>query len=230
MIVRLHNLSARALEMKDLSAVTELLIACDVAENGIADPTEETVRNVWQASDFNLQTDAWVIVAGSGGRIVGYADVHSKAEGQFAMTLCVHPDYTDRGIGTLLIWLVEVRARQLMNEVRPDVCVTLSSAVSSLNTRARQLLEREDYTLVRHFWRLTIEMEDMPENVVEEVSQRGKFTMELVIDKDQLVGITPVQKRTGIYTSRQYQVYQKMLRAGRITELDEDASMQFVAV
>jgi GNAT superfamily N-acetyltransferase len=227
MIVRLHSLSARAPAMTDLSAVAELLIACDLAENGIADPTEEDVRNAWQAPGFNLKTDAWVIVTHNGGRIVGYADVHYKAEGQYTTTLRVHPDYCGRGIGTLLIWLVEERARQLMSDLRSDLCVTLSTVVSSLNLKARQLLEREGYTLARRFWRLMIEMEDMPDNAVDDLYLRGKFKMDLVIDKDQLVGSTPFEKRTGIYTTRQYEVHEKVLRDGCTQEIENELNMHF---
>ena len=220
MIVRLHNLSARAPVTSDLRAVIELLIACETDESGMADAVEEEVRNTWQEATFNLKTDAWVIVTNKG-QIVGYAQVRRDEHEQFIALMRVHPEYRGRGIGTLLTWLVEERARYLLNYVSPDTRVTLSSTVSSSDRAACRLFEREGYSEVRSFWRLIIEMDEMPTESFDDFYQHGKLKVDLVVDAENLMGTTQLQRRTGMYVAHQYVVYEKELRAARIIEPEE---------
>lgn len=227
MIVRLHNLSARAPVEADLEAVTSLMVACDTSESGIADPTEEDVRISWQSSGFSLKTDAWVIVANKG-QIVGYADLHQHEAGQLIFSSLVHPDYRGRGIGTLLIWLVEERARQMMSTLPAEVRVTLSIAVSSMNQMAHHLLEREGYSLLRHYLRLLIELDEATSQPFDEERQSGKIKMDLVVDGRSLMEATPLVRRTGMYVVRQYDVYEKELRAGVLLPTMPQQEMQSV--
>ena len=211
MIVRLHNLSARSPQMEDVQAVTSLMSRCDAVEFGIADPTEEGVQKIWLASGFNLKTDAWVIVSRSG-LVVGYADVQRGEDGQLSFSIYVHPDYRGRGIGTLLIWLVEDRARQMVRMFPSEGRVALTIDIGSFNQAAQLFLEREGYVQVRHFWRLLIEMDEavLPESS----DEKGKIRMDLVVDAQNLMGATPLARRTGMYVARQYHVYEKVLHTG----------------
>jgi GNAT superfamily N-acetyltransferase len=196
------------------------MIACETDEPGMADAMEEEVRNIWQEPTFNLKTDAWVIVTNKG-QVVGYAQVRRDEHEQFVALSRVHPAYHGRGIGTLLIWLVEERARYLTNYVSPDVRVTLSSTVSSANRAACRLLEREGYTVVRNFWRLIIEMDEMPAESFDEFYQHGKLKVDLVVNAENLMGTTQLQKRTGMYVAHQYVVYEKELRSTRAIQAEE---------
>lgn len=214
MIVRLRNLSARAPGATDLQAVAALLIECDVAESGIIGPTEEDVHCLWQTAGFNLKTDAWVITTNRG-HIVGYADVRRDQHEQFVTLLRVHPGYRGRGIGTLLIWLVEERARQLLRSMDTAHRVTLSCVVSDLDEAARHLLDRENYTQVRHFWRLVIEMDQVAMQAREEAYQRGKLKVDLIVDSHNTAGTMQLPTHSGNYVARQYNVYEKVLQAGK---------------
>ncbi|MBV8693965.1 MAG: GNAT family N-acetyltransferase [Chloroflexi bacterium] len=214
MIVRLHNLAARSSAMADLEAVTALLRVCDLSESGTSDYTEEDVQYAWQTQDFNLKTDAWVIVTRKGGQLVGYADVRQSEAGQFCVCIRVHPDYHGRGIGTLLIWLTEERARQLMKGISTGRRVTLSSTVSNFNQKAHKLLEREGYTLVHSFWRLMIDIESMPAYACREAHQQGKISIDLPVDGyDATAGTTHLRERQKAYIAHLYNVYEKELRA-----------------
>ncbi len=159
MAVLLKNLLARAPKTEDLEAISELVIACDTAEFGIADSTMEDLLSNWQQSGLNLATDAWVIVT-TKGQLVGFACVWHRDHEQIYTLICVHPEYRNRGIGTLLLRLVEERARLHVLHARPGACVTLSSTVSSGNEQAKRLFEREGYASVRQFWRIAIEIDE----------------------------------------------------------------------
>src|SRR6266571_4713458 len=115
MIVRLHKLAARQPAVHDLRTISELMVACDVASSGRVEPVEHDLRQAWQAANFNLKSDAWVIVTNTQ-QIVGYAEVRrgeKDEQGQLSAAIYVHPNYRSRGIGTLLTWLLENRARQI---------------------------------------------------------------------------------------------------------------------
>lgn len=163
MIIRLHNLSARAPDMVDARAVARLFCLYKHGESVSIDTLEHDLRQNWQTPGFALKMDAWVIVANKG-EIVGYADVQHKSNQalcELALSLCVHPNYLDRGLGTLLIWLVEERARQLMHSIPAQMDVMLVSSVSSLNEWGRTTFTREGYMLARRFLRLVIAMEEV---------------------------------------------------------------------
>ena len=213
MPAKLSNLFARAPKLDDLGAITELRMACDIAEYGMSNSTREAVLADWQRPGFNLSTDAWVIVTTSG-RCVGYAHVWPCTSTDNSVFACVHPAYRRRGIGMLLLRLAEARAREQIDATPSGVRVTLTSAVSHINEVARRLLEREGYTPVRQFWRLIVEMEDDPSQSFKEFYQHGKLKLDLFVDVPNLIGTTHIQQRTGIYVARQFDIYEKELRIG----------------
>ncbi len=217
MVIRLHNLSARAPNIIDVPAVAELFALADRAQSESRATFENELRQNWQSPGFQLQKDAWVIVTGKG-LIVGYADVQHRDDREyytFTLNLQVHPDYLDRGLGTVLIWLVEERVRQLAQEVALDREVVVCSYVNSLDQWACQTFEREGYALVRRFWRLMIAMEEMPAQSLTEFSQSGRLKVDVVIDTDDDV------QHTNMYTANQFMIYRKVLRTGLRCELGD---------
>jgi GNAT superfamily N-acetyltransferase len=207
----LRNLLARAPSMNDLQAVTELRMACDLADYGMPDSTEQDILADWQRRGFNLSTDAWIVVT-LDEQVVGYASVRRCEHISFDVYACVHPAYRGRGIGMLLLRLAEGRAREQINLAPPGARVTLKSTVFQTNQAAHQLLEREGYAPARQFWRLIVDLEDDPSESFAEFHQNGKLKLDLVVDTSNLMGTTNIQKRTGIYVARQYIVYEKELR------------------
>ncbi len=214
-IIRLHNLAVRVPTLADAHTVAELMIACDSAEAGVASSTAEAVLTGWQTTGFNLQTDAWIIVTreGEGG---AYADVQYRNNGdtgEFVTLLRVHPRYRGRGVETFLLRLVEMRARQRMHALPCAQPVCISATLSSLDQQAREVFEQEGYELVRRFWRLGVAIEE--DGPVETIQPN----VELVIDAHSLLDTAPAQRRTGMYTARQYEVYTKALRLINETDM-----------
>ena len=209
MAVLLKNLLARAPKMEDLVAITELITACDIAEYGIADSTMEDLTYNWHQPGFNLATDAWVIVTNKG-QLVGFAYVWHRDNEQIFTFVCVHPEYRSRGIGTLLLRLVEERARQHVRNARQGARVTLCGIVSSLNEQAKRLFEREGYTSIRKIWRIVIGSNDS----MEKSSRYHVYKADLDVDSQRLVDATPLYDLDALYIIREYNVYEKELRAG----------------
>ena len=200
MIVRLHNLSSRSPLLSDLNAIVQLRTACDLADFGCVQTVREDVEKAWQASNFNRLTDAWVVYTRKG-QLVGYADVWSESIDitgtHLVATLYVHPDYRGRGIGTLLTWLTEERAREMAN--RCIGCVTLRREVGTLTQSANHLLQREGYTLVQSFWRVSLD------------DGQESFTVDLPIASSFAFDGTSKEQRTGLYHAHHYNVYEKDL-------------------
>src|SRR5579885_2203137 len=124
MAVLLKNLVARAPQTEDLEALSELIAVCENAEDGATGGSLEELLSEWQRPDFHLANDAWVIVT-SRGQIVGFACVWHEEHTLISTFICVHPDYRNRGIGTLLLRMAEVRARQHIRLASPEQRVVL---------------------------------------------------------------------------------------------------------
>jgi ribosomal protein S18 acetylase RimI-like enzyme len=209
MAVLLKNLMARTPKIEDLVAVKELVAACDIAEYGLVGSTMEDLASNWQRSEFNLATDAWVIVTNKG-QVVGFACVWHKDYVQIDTFVCVHPEYRGRGIGTLLLRLVEERARQHARNACSGSHVTLNSTVSSVNEGAKRLFEREGYTPARQFWQIAIELDESSDKT----SRQGKLELDLDVESQHLVNAAQLYDRDAVYVIRQYYIYEKELRAG----------------
>jgi mycothiol synthase len=147
--------------MDDLEAVSELIAACDIATYGTPDISLEEIRTAWQSPQFNLETDAYVVVAPRG-RIVGYGDVEDREHVRLYSFVRVHPDYCGRGIGTHLLGLTEARARQHILHARPGTRISLNNWIVGVDEAARGLLQQEGYKLIRHSWRMEIELDEIP--------------------------------------------------------------------
>ncbi len=153
--------------MNDLQRVTDLLIACDIADYG--KPTsaratvEETIRSYWESSSIDLENNAWVVLTNDGTCVarVNLGFPQEKPEEMYASPR-VHPNYRGLGIGTYLIRLAEQRARELMVTIPQKKRVTLNSWSEGVNEEARSLLVREGFSLLRTYVRMELDMQETP--------------------------------------------------------------------
>lgn len=221
MAVLLKNLLARRPKMEDLGAIKELVMGCDIAEHGLVGSTMEDLVINWQRFDFNLATDAWIIVTNKG-LVVGFASVWHRGYEQIFTFVCVHPEYRGRGIGTLLLRLAEERARQHVRNTCPGARVTLSSTVSSINEQAKRLFEREGYIPIRQFWRIAVRLD--------ESSRHTDLKIDLEIVSQRLIGATQLYDRDALYMIREYYVYEKELRAGERLRVSTDNEHRAIMV
>nr|BBH91158.1 hypothetical protein KTC_59090 [Thermosporothrix sp. COM3] len=208
MRVRLHNLAAKRPVSEDLEAVIELMHECEKADKGFVEKTEESLRERWQAAHFNLNADAWLITTNKG-HIAGYSDVWRMENGRLRASVYVHPAYRGRGVGTLLLWLNEERARQLMWGIPAHIQVSLQYIVDGTHRTAKRLLEREGYHCERPFWRVHINMNTSFLQELNNGKEGETLAVELVVDPEKAAA-TPGNKP---YAARQYCTYEKVLRA-----------------
>ena len=207
MSVLLSNLVARTPTIEDFHTISELVEACDIAEQGVADSSMQDLACLWQHYSFHMESDAWVIVSARK-QFAGFACVWHRDHEEFYTFLCVHPQYRKRGIGTLLLRVAEQHARELMRHANRGVRVSLRGVMSTNNTQGRSLFECEGYLMIREFWRVTLELVESSED---RTSYAGKFGIEIDVKSGQLDGTTRFYDRQGIYSVRQYVTYEKEL-------------------
>ena len=145
--------------LDDADAIVELVRAAEIAEHGETDFERDFLLEEWD--EANLETDAWAVIDGEG-RIIGYGDVTERARVQFHSWAVTHPDHTGRGIASSLLDLIEARAAERVAEAPEGTRVTLNNWVAHVNRAAREILERRGYRPVRHYWRMTIQLDGEP--------------------------------------------------------------------
>ena len=226
MAVILKNLLARSPKMEDLVAINKLIAGCEIATTGRADNSLEDLASNWQQPGFNLATDSWVIVTNKG-QCVGFAGVWHRGYEQIFTFICVHPQYRSRGIATLLLRLVEERARKDVRLALPGTRVTLCGMVSRANEQAKRLFEREGYKSVRRFWRIAVGSNGS----LEKFTRHWDFKVDLQVDSLNLIDATQLYDLDALYIIREYEIYEKELRAAELLHVStEDELKVLVAV
>ena len=162
------NIHIRPATMADLSGVTDLIRKTDIAERGATDFTADQILEIWQQTEFHLETDAWVAVDHSNETsgtppVVGYEEIWNRSEySELHGDGYVHPDYTGLGIGTALLHRMDSRGRQMATLAPNGKRVYIRNGVSGSDTAARQLHEHEGYQLIRYFWRMEVDLLSPP--------------------------------------------------------------------
>ncbi|GCE25284.1 hypothetical protein KDA_07680 [Dictyobacter alpinus] len=211
MIIRLHQLSARAPRLQDLSGVARLMNSSKENVLYTRPSLEEELRSVWQADCFQLARDAWTIVTRQGA-IVGYADVQRKCEKMeqfFTLALHVHPEYTERGIESLLIRLGEERIRELGWSRETDPQIKIHISVTGSNEYLHEVMLYEGYCLAQQFLCMHIAMEQLAEPSFSATD--GLLTLEVALHNEELSVIRNEQQPADVYKTQKYTVYEKML-------------------
>jgi mycothiol synthase len=130
----------RAPVPEDAPAVLGVIVACDLADIGVADYTLEDLLGEWRGGGLDIGTDT--IVAETGAEIVGYAAVHERST-----MAVVAPEHEDRGIGALLLAWAERREAERGRKRHRQW-------VAAGNTRAQALLRGAGYLRIRSAWRM----------------------------------------------------------------------------
>jgi mycothiol synthase len=143
---------------RDSVAVAQVVVAGDIADFGEPDFTEDDLIDDWSRPRFELDRDAWLLT-GPTGRVVGYAFVwEAQPDAVMEGDAFVLPEYAGRGLGTLLLELMEGRA----NELAAGRPVTLGIYASHVNTTKRELLERRGFTSHHTVLRFKIDLANRP--------------------------------------------------------------------
>ena len=154
--------AVRVATMHDLQEVYDLLVYCERAEfnrpDYIADYVIEDLQALWQAPNFDLTRDTWVVTIPDGS-IIAYMDVDlSEERADINPNSCVHPSHIGRGISTYLLRAVEARSLAYA----PTGSYVLLNSISYANSATQKLLEQEGFNLVSQHRRMEMTLHEAP--------------------------------------------------------------------
>jgi ribosomal protein S18 acetylase RimI-like enzyme len=143
------GLTTRAATRSDVAALTALIAACEMANDGVVEvhPTD-----VEQHLDLAEADDSVIVVEGPN-QLVGWATVaRDRASAD------VHPEWLGRGIGSALLAWTEERARSAGT-------ASVRQVVPDSNQAAHRLLESAGYRIHHVSWILEMPLGDTPPEV-----------------------------------------------------------------
>jgi mycothiol synthase len=146
----------------DTNAIVALINASKAEKMGgyATSTTVNAYRSLLDLPNFDAELDR-AVVSRRDGTLAGYGHVINR-QGYMNNNaeIHVHPTQRGQGIGTCLTQWAEQRARQLIPLAPEGWAVTLGCAVIYPDQAARNILTQQEFTLVRHFWSLRIELGD----------------------------------------------------------------------
>lgn len=155
----------RPLRPKDADAAIGLEVACETATDGSPDPAMvDGVRQTWDKPGFDRERDSWTVVAPDG-QLAAFAHLGPPDRSHLYSHGYVHPAHAGRGIGSLLVHLIDARADERLARTNVDVGerVTIQQWLSARNPAAHALFTEHGYACVRHIWGMTIDFVGEPE-------------------------------------------------------------------
>lgn len=138
--------------------------------NGGNFTTLKELQSDWREEGFDRDTDTQVVLDETG-KVVGYADVWNinAMNVRLFSLAAVDPDRMGCGIGTHLArWAVN-HAMQKVNKAPDGARVVLQQSINRSNQAAYDLLTQNGYKVVRHSYRMRINLDQTP--VVPELPQ-----------------------------------------------------------
>jgi ribosomal protein S18 acetylase RimI-like enzyme len=165
------TLSLRPLTADDARAVADLVGDYDERFSGVADrPTPQDVVYWWERVDAGA-----VGVDDESGNLIGVGTLRTRGQNLIA-DLFVHPDQQGRGAGSLLLdWAERTTAEKGLDALR--------AGTSAGDARGKELLEGRGHAYIRSFYRMTIDLDDLPSAP----EWPAGFTVALELDQDRLV-------------------------------------------
>jgi mycothiol synthase len=144
------DFTLRPVQPADAEAVLELIDALQERLGTGIDFTLEDIRSEWRHVDVERDLWAW----DRDDRLAAFAIVRNRA-GELSVNGFVHPDFRGRGLGTTILRVTEARARERGAR-------KLGNAILAPDRAAAALLQAHGYRDVRHYFQMTIEMDEPP--------------------------------------------------------------------
>lgn len=151
--------TTRPATFADIPAITDLINICAVAEIGKPDSTVQELEGFYQTPGFDPATNTR-LTFNVAGKLVGYHDVDDTRPIPVKIHVWgrTHPDFEGLGIGSAALVWAETRARQTLTRLPADLRVDMHCHTFNTNSRAAQLMQEQGMALVRHYWQMTIDL------------------------------------------------------------------------
>jgi ribosomal protein S18 acetylase RimI-like enzyme len=157
----------RPFTLADAQEVTDLFNACSQAIYSCNEFELDSLINEWTTPGLNLEEMVRVLI-NEYGDIIGYVEVWDTTNphvNKYVWGL-MHPVYWDDDqYHEMLAW-AEVCARKRITLAPEGARVVLSQGIPNQDIRRKKALETYGFEVVRHFFRMEIELQNAPQSPV----------------------------------------------------------------
>lgn len=153
----------RGATLDDLPEAVAMFNACSRQLIGTDEVTLEGYRHEWEVPILNLSEDVKVVIAPDGS-IAGCQELWDLFDPHTRLNTWgrVHPDHQGRGIALALLRWAEERARRAILRAPQGTRVVLLNWLNSLDTAGQGVMIARGFQVVRHSYRMRIDMTEMP--------------------------------------------------------------------
>jgi len=157
-----QDFSIRPATLEDADDIATLMNACALDRGEQARSAAQHIRALMNMPGLNLETDTCLAVDSSG-TVIGCGLVQDSPASNLLSALAeVHPDLRGEGVGMALCRWIEGRAGQAVHRIPIGSRLAVVQKRLSMDEASHQLLLREGYQVVRHNFRMVIEMTQAP--------------------------------------------------------------------
>ena len=153
----------RPFTFDDAQACVDIFNACSRHLYGYDDTNLDENMNDWTSPGFNAE-ESIRVVEDSEGHLIGYIDVWDTTNPHATKYIwgVLHPDAWDDDLYHDMLTWAENRARERI-KLAPEGCrVVINQGASSKDVRRKKAMESSGFKLVRHFYRMEIELAQAP--------------------------------------------------------------------
>jgi mycothiol synthase len=159
---RSEPFTLRPATLDDAQDIVHLRNASAVERTGKPATNLQAIRGMMQMSGLDLEADTQ-LAHGPEGQLAGFALVQDNAPSPLIYALVeVGPRYWRTGVGAALCSWVEERAHSAIPRLEPGSRIALLQQRLSTDEAGRELLLGEGYRVVRHNFRMFVELDDPP--------------------------------------------------------------------
>jgi ribosomal protein S18 acetylase RimI-like enzyme len=152
----------RPATLDDAAAIADLVNECSMERIGKPRVTARQAAGIMQTPGLDLETD-FNLAFGPDEQLAGIVLVQDTAPHTMYVVLAdVRPQYRGQGLGSTLCRWAEERARRSMPQAPPGERVVLLQERLSNDAPARDLLTAQGYQVVRHNFRMVVELDEPP--------------------------------------------------------------------
>ena len=213
--------AARVPTICDAETVTDLIAECRLAVGDRCGMTVEELLGDWQ--DITLSEET-VALEAPDGCLAAYADLLNRSYVSVSVYGYVHPEHRRRGLGTFIVGWGEEWVRERLHLAPWGARVVVQHYVHTADEPAAHLMERMDYTPVRGYYRMIVELDGTPP---QPEWPEGSRVRTFVPDRDEKVVYEAVEDAFCDVWGRPPGTFERFLGFTRVEGFDPD--LWFVA-
>jgi GNAT superfamily N-acetyltransferase len=149
--------------LEDADIVSDMLNICSIDLLGKEQYEPSDFEMSWQTPDFELE-NAVRLVFSPENQLVGYCSVgiHQEPFVNLGITVRIHPEYRNKGIGGVLMAWGEGLAHGVIDQAPEGARVALGSGCNQKDEYSKTLFEKNGMEIIRHYFQMEIEFDSSP--------------------------------------------------------------------